>query len=289
MQTSAQDAQDPTVPDFDSEEFIPDLFVDVPAAKQNQAALAAVRERSSNAPNPKDKGKLALAVARNRLWRPGRVLRVRFMDPAATPEQIKLVMDAAHEWTKYANLSFGISSDPDAEIRITFTPQNIFWSHIGTNALVIDHDKPTMTLGLFNRGTPRADYRRYVLHEFGHAIGCIHEHQTPAAGIKWNLPVVYSYYQNLCHWTQADVNNNVLNIYAQASSNHEYARDEAPRLAGADPIAASYTPFDGQSIMVYAIPKNHTTDGFEVKWGAELSPRDKQFIATVYPQEGKHE
>lgn len=57
---------------------------------------------------------------------------------------------------------------------------------------------------------------------------------------------------------------------------------------GAEPIAAGYTPFDGQSIMVYTIPKNHTTDGFEVKWGYELSPRDKQFIAAVYPQEVKH-
>ena len=81
----------------------------------------------------------------------------------------------------------------------------------------------------------------------------------------------------------------MLNIYAQATSNHEYARDEAPPLVGAKPIEAGYTPFDGQSIMVYAIPKNHTTDGFEVKWGFDLSLRDKQFIAAVYPQEVKHE
>jgi hypothetical protein len=271
-------------------EAIPDLHVDVPVALQNKAALAAVRERASNAPDPKAKGKVALAWAQNRLWRTGRTLRVRFLDADATPAQIKVVMDAANEWTKYANLKFEVSSAPEAEIRITFRPSRIFWSHVGTNALVIQNDRPTMTLGLFENGQPRSDYRRYVLHEFGHAIGCVHEHQTPIAGIKWNLPVVYRYYKELCNWTEADVNNNVINVYAQASTNHDYPRDKAPaNIPVLDPIRADQSPsFDGASIMIYTILKEHTLDGFSVAWGYELSEDDKKFIAAMYPQEASH-
>jgi hypothetical protein len=34
--------------------------------------------------------------------------------------------------------------------------------------------------------TPEEQFRRTVLHEFGHALGLVHEHATPAGGIKWN-------------------------------------------------------------------------------------------------------
>lgn len=282
MQNSAQSSH---MPDFSSEEVIPDLHVEVPIESQDLAAIAAVRERSSNAPDPKKKSKLALAVARNRLWKPGRVLRVKFLDAGVAQVQIDAIMDAASEWTNYANLQFVVSSDDDAEVRITFLPQFICRSQIGTNALAIKPGQSTMTLGLFNGLELRPDYRRYVLHEFGHAIGCVHEHQTPAAGIKWNLPVVYSYYKQLCGWDVAQVNYNVVNVYAQASTNHDPERDQAP---GSDPIGTSYTPFDSNSIMVYPILKSHTLDGYEVQWGYELSPRDKQFIASIYPKEESH-
>jgi hypothetical protein len=34
-----------------------------------------------------------------------------------------------------------------------------------------------------------------VIHEFGHALGLIHEHQNPSGGIQWNKPVVCRYYE----------------------------------------------------------------------------------------------
>lgn len=53
------------------------------------------------------------------------------------------------------------------------------WSYIGTDASRIPLESFSMNLGFVDRPT--------VLHEFGHALGLIHEHQSPfEGGFKWN-------------------------------------------------------------------------------------------------------
>ena len=53
------------------------------------------------------------------------------------------------------------------------------WSYIGTDALHIPKESKTMNLGFIDRST--------VMHEFGHALGLIHEHQSPfKGGFGWN-------------------------------------------------------------------------------------------------------
>jgi serralysin len=47
-----------------------------------------------------------------------------------------------------------------------------------------------------NRNTYEAQVRPVVLHEFGHVLGCIHEHSSPAAQIPWNKDTVYEQYHN---------------------------------------------------------------------------------------------
>ena len=66
-----------------------------------------------------------------------------------------------------------------------------------------------MNFGWLRPGTPLEEYMRVVLHEFGHALGLIHERQNPSGGIQWNKPVVYRYYQgppNFWVPQQVDIN-----------------------------------------------------------------------------------
>ncbi|EFL91245.1 hypothetical protein REG_1855 [Candidatus Regiella insecticola LSR1] len=102
-----------------------------------------------------------------------------------------------------------------------------------------------------------------TLHEFGHALGLLHEHFNPTGGIQWNKPVVFAYYRDMFNWTDAQTEYNLFNKYAENKT--------------------QYTVYDPKSIMSYYIPKEHTLNGYSVDDPSELSATDKKFIASVYP------
>lgn len=203
-----------------------------------------------------------LAVVAGKRWRNGRTLRVRFLD--GDPAVQARLQPYAHQWSDYASIKFVFGSDPDAEIRISFRDKGS-WSLIGTDALSHPTGLPTMNYGWLTPNTADDEYSRVVIHEFGHALGCIHEHSSPAADIPWNKEAVYRYYQGPPNnWSRADVDLNLFQRYSQA--------------------ATQFTAFDKDSIMLYPIPKELTTGGFEVGWNRVLAPTDKAFIATIYPK-----
>ena len=210
---------------------------------------------------------MSLALVTSKLWKPGMTLRVRFLDGDPVVQQ--RLQPFAHVWSRYANLKFAFVDDPDAEIRISFKNRGS-WSYIGTDALGIPKNQPTMNFGWLTRDTDDREYSRVVTHEFGHAIACIHEHQNPASSIPWNKPVVYRYYAGPPnYWTKEQTDVNLFQTYA---------RDQT-----------QFSEFDPKSIMLYPIPKEFTIGGFEVGWNTELSETDKQFVATIYPFEEKQE
>jgi serralysin len=206
-------------------------------------------------------GKKAAAL-RNKLWEPaGRTLRIRFLDGDPVVQQ--KVIRFAQEWSQHANIHFDFGDHAMAEIRITFQLPGS-WSFIGTDALGVPAEEPTMNFGWLTRGTPNDEVRRVVLHEFGHALGLIHEHQNPAAAIPWNRAAVYEYYAGPPNnWSQAQVEVNLFETYEAELTQHSV--------------------FDSQSIMLYPIPQEFTEGGFRVGWNQTLSALDKAYIAAWYP------
>lgn len=203
-------------------------------------------------------------LALTKLWRNGTRLRVRFLN-GELPVQEK-VREYAKQWEQHANITFDFRDDPEAEIRIAFLSDGTSWSAVGTDALnrvEFPDGGPTMNFGWLTRDSEEDEYSRVVLHEFGHALGCIHEHQNPAGGIPWNVAAVYSYYAAK-GWSPQRVNTNILGRYEVDQTN--------------------YTAFDRESIMLYPIPGELTNGKLEVGWNLTLSPTDKRFIGEKYPK-----
>lgn len=234
----------------------------VPPELEAEAQRRALKENPANVPPPGGGG-LEIAVIPKKLWKPGRVLRVRFL--GGNPELQKKVADVAQQWTQFANIHFEFGDDPEAEIRVAFLQGKGSWSYMGTDALSIPATEPTMNFGWLTISSSDDEISRVVLHEFGHALGAIHEHQHPEAGFEWNRQAVLDYYMGPPNnWPQAEVQFNVLDRYSTD--------------------VTQFSTFDTKSIMLYPVPKRFTLGGFEVPWSnTVLSDTDKEFITTVYP------
>jgi hypothetical protein len=131
------------------------------------------------------------------------------------------VIQFANQWSLYANLTFKFmdrDAPGDSDIRVSFTAGGGSWSYIGTGAKSVSQSDPTMNFGWFNDQTSDEEFSRTVIHEFGHAIGCIHEQSSPVADIPWNKPAVYEYYLKNDGWDKAKVDGNVFAKAAQANT-----------------------------------------------------------------------
>lgn len=252
----------------------PRICIDRPLARvelQLRAEELALRTNPRNASAGDQEGSMTkLALASRRCWAPGQTLRIRFLEgEARLHDRVAL---AASEWTRYANLRFeflpsGSKSATPAEIRVAFggNGDSSSWSRLGTESLVASPDGPTINLGWLTSESSDEEVISVVLHEFGHALGCIHEHQSPASAIPWNKPVVYAAYQEAPnYWDKDTVDFNLFERYAASIT--------------------QFSAFDPESIMLYPIPKEHTDGTFEVGWNNRLSPTDKSFIGCIYPR-----
>ena len=195
---------------------------------------------------------------KGKFWPAGQVLRVRFLN-GSTALQNK-VLNYAKTWSTHANVTFVKVTAGTAETRVRFGNLG-HNSYVGTDNLSIAANLQTMNLQ-FTDNTSESEVRRVSLHEFGHALGLMHEHQNPFANISWDKPKVYAYYAATQGWSQQMVDAQVLNKLAYAPTQH----------TGLDPL----------SIMSYSIPASLTTNGFSIPWNTELSVIDKEFIGKMY-------
>ncbi len=227
----------------------------LPPNLRAEADRLAVQENRANAE----------AGRTTRFWRPGRLLRVRFLGGEAQVQ--RRVLGAASVWLRYANLAFELSHDVDAEVRIGFTP-GATWSSIGADALVVPWDQPTANFGWLHRATSGQTLNALVLHVFGHILGLEHVHYSPTSPIPWARAAVYAYYAALpTPWTPAEVDRQLFAAY--------------------DHDVAPYATADSASIMTLPIPEEFTQGRFSVAWPTDLSEADIASIARRYPH-GAH-
>lgn len=186
-----------------------------------------------------------------------RELHVRFMEPfdPLVAFRVQSIIEGAWGWNQACGMQFIFDQSPDAEIRVSFIKGDGSWSFLGTQALAVPQDRPTMNFGWLYPNTSLVEYHRVVLHEFGHALGFVHEHQSPYLDIPWDYDKVYAYYRKKDGWGKQTVDNNVL---------RRYSANEVDATEG-----------DPKSIMCYLIDPIFLTDTTLVIGGnSDLSELD---------------
>ncbi|MEH1009435.1 thrombospondin type 3 repeat-containing protein [Winogradskyella sp. ECml5-4] len=202
------------------------------------------------------------AVSDEKLKWNSKSIKVKFIGGNSYVRQ--KVIQYSKEWEKYANISFNYIEYGNADIRISFVQNGSSWSYIGIIANQISQNKPTMNFGWFNNYTSESEFSRTILHEFGHALGLLHEHKHSQRPFEWNVPKVLAYYQTKLGWSQKDVYRNVINRYGLGSS-------------------FSSEKYDRHSIMHYPVPAYFTTNGVSIPINTILSKGDIENIMKLYP------
>ncbi|MER9304242.1 hypothetical protein [Mesorhizobium sp. M0496] len=207
-----------------------------------------------------------MALVNSKKWTAGSVLRCRFLDGSVKMKsKVKAI---ALEWQKYADIKLQFVTKGSAEIRISFFADSGSWSAVGRDALNTSYfptHQPTMNYGWLRDDTDDEEYHRVVTHEFGHALGCIHEHQNPKFTRTWNEAAVMKYFQGPPnYWDPNDIKSNVLDKYS--------------------PSGIAATEFDPDSIMLYAFDAALFSDGLgPTNQNTVVSPTDVKMIKKMYP------
>lgn len=198
----------------------------------------------------------------SKLWPVGATIRVGFLD--GNQPMKDLVRQTAPHWTTHANIAFQWDADPKtADVRVSFWEESNY-SYIGTDALGVSKAEPTIVLGGLVEGT--ADNAFAILHEFGHALGLVHEYQIPNAASLFDWDKIYAKAaQPPLHWTRQVVDANLR---------------PTPNL----PRQYATKTFDSESVMMNVLPDDWFAKPIKLEPRRALSAGDRAFIALLYPR-----
>jgi hypothetical protein len=140
-------------------------------------------------------------------------------------------------------------------VRIGFQKNKGCWALLGMDQF-FSKDKTTVNFEWLDAAT--------IMHEMGHVIGMIHEHQLDIENpIEWNEEFVYEWAEETYGWDRDTTYTNIL---------HKYDKE---KINGID--------FDPDSMMLYFFPKEMTMNGVGTNQNLRLSIEDMKFIMSVMP------
>ncbi len=201
----------------------------------------------------------------DKMWSPGDTITVGFNTTQTTSFVIGKVKAFAMMWESVANIKFKFIADvTKAQVKVGFINDNTSWSLVGRDVLNNPMGYQTVNFGWLDQNTADTEFSRVIIHEFGHVLGFIHEHQAPAAGIPWDTTKVIAYFSGTPNnWSREKIDFNIFQTFSKTETNS--------------------SAYDRLSIMHYFFPPEFVTDGSMFTYNINLSVTDKQFAKQVYP------
>ena len=185
---------------------------------------------------------------------------VKFID--ASTEQIDAVKTYASMWNQGLDkhrLHFALDECNHGHIRVSFKQDGGNWSKIGSDADREHFQAATMNLAAIQVGSDPQKMQRVIQHEFGHALGLLHEH-VHADSPNWRWTTKLDEHFRAKGWSDHDIQTQIK-----------------------DKLSSDFTclTYDPKSVMIYPIKAEWNSLGLQTS-PKSIQPADLKCLRETY-------